>query len=194
MSGATNALADPAENAAATIDRGGWMQTFTGRAYHHARPQLRSIHLNDIAHALGMICRFGGHTSRFYSVAEHSVLVSQCVPKEHAFVALMHDATEAYVGDMARPLKHAVGRAYTDLEHTAWLAICDEFDMDPELPACVHEADNAVLLAERDALMVLPPPYPWTWAAGLKPAPVQILGLMPPDAKALFRERFWELA
>lgn len=175
-----------------TIDLGGWMQTRSGKAYFHQDPQQNSINLLDIAHALSNICRFGGHTDHFYSVAEHSVLVSRVVPPEHALVALMHDATEAYVCDVPRPLKRMLGKVYADLEEKAWLAICEKFDMDPELPACVKEADNTVLIAEKN-VMLLTPPIPWTWAANIEPADVVIECWDPKTAKEMFLARFLEL-
>ena len=193
MSGDTNFMSDMEDNAAAApIDLGGWMQTHSGKAYFHKDPQQDSIKISDIAHALSNICRFGGHTSGFYSVAEHSVLVSQVVPREHAFVALMHDATEAYVCDVPRPLKHMLGAVYGELEARAWFAICEKFNMDPELPPCVKEADNTVLIAERDAMLKLPP-LPWTWAKNIKPAKVDIQMWDPQHARQMFMKRFMEL-
>lgn len=176
-------------------DLGGWMQTRSGRAYHFANPQQSEIVLGDIAHALSNACRFGGHPARFYSVAEHSVLVSLVVEKthpEHAFAALMHDATEAYVCDIPRPLKHLLGVVYGNLEAKAWNAICLKFGICPTLAPCVKEADNTVLLAERDALLE-PPPIPWAWAAGLKPAEVTINCWTPRIARNVFIDRFREL-
>jgi hypothetical protein len=172
---------------------GGWMQTRSGVAYFHQDPRPNDIRLTDIAHALSNICRFGGHTERFYSVAEHSVLVSQVVPPEHAMIGLMHDATEAYVIDVPRPLKHMLGKVYSDLEDKTWAVICEKFGLDPDMPSCVKEADNTVLIAERNALL-LEPPIPWTWAANLTPAAVEIRALAPADAKALFINRFIELS
>jgi uncharacterized protein len=199
VTGATNALAallDPAEAPrAADADLGGWMQTRSAKAYHFEHPQQSSIVIGDIAHALSNICRYGGHSRAFYSVAEHSVLVSLVVEKthpEHAFAALMHDATEAYVGDVPRPLKALLGRAYAELEKAAWLAICRKFGINPFLHECVKAADNAVLLAEKDVLLD-EPPIPWTWAAGLTPADVAINCWIPRVAKMVFIDRFREL-
>lgn len=84
---------------------GDWIQTATGGQFWPMDPQPDEIDINDIAHALAMLCRFGGHCLRFYSVAEHSVLLSHAVPPEHALWALLHDATEGYLVDMPRPIK-----------------------------------------------------------------------------------------
>lgn len=170
---------------------GDWMQTHSGRAYWPMDPRHEDVDIADIAHALSMICRFGGHVLRFYSVAEHSVHVSRCVPPEHALQALMHDATEAYIGDMVRPLKQNMP-VYERCEANNWRAICQRFDLPEVMHPSVKVADNAVLLAEKDALLV-EPPEPWTWAAGLKAAPVSIVGYMPDTARELFMDRFNEL-
>lgn len=171
---------------------GGWMQTYTGRAYYPADPRVDDVCIDDIAHALANTCRFGGHTSRFYSVAEHSVHVSRCVPPRFALQGLLHDAAEAYVVDVPSPLKHMLTN-YAEFEARSWRAVALRFGLPKELDASVKAADNAVLLAERDALL-LTPPIPWTWAAGLKPADVDIVGYPPPHAKWLFLTRFNELS
>src|SRR5258708_302056 len=88
--------------------RGNWMQTYTGRAYWPADPRAEDVCIEDIAHALSLLCRYTGHCKRFYSVAEHSILISQVVPPEYAFFGLMHDAQEAYINDLARPIKPSV--------------------------------------------------------------------------------------
>lgn len=201
MSGATEALKRCYEIESAEApksgepDLGGWMQTRSGRAYHFENPRQHEITLGDIAHALSNICRYGGHANRFYSVAEHSVRVSEVVERthpEHAFAALMHDATEAYVGDVPRPLKALLGPVYAALEAKAWAAICVKFAINPFLHESVKAADNAVLLAERDVLLETPP-IPWTWAAGLVPADVRIYGYAPNIARDEFIERYREL-
>jgi len=79
--------------------------THTGRYVSIAGPHPDDIDIEDIAHALANICRFSGHTKQFYSVAEHSVLVALMAPREHGLAALMHDASEAYIGDVVQPLK-----------------------------------------------------------------------------------------
>ncbi|MCA9325255.1 metal-dependent phosphohydrolase [Candidatus Saccharibacteria bacterium] len=82
-----------------------WMHTHTGRAFNFMAPTEADIDIRDIAHALSMQCRFNGHIEWFYSVAEHSINVSNETSPEHAFAALLHDAAEAYIGDMISPLK-----------------------------------------------------------------------------------------
>lgn len=170
-----------------------WMQTHTGRAYFLAEPRASDIDILDIAHALSNICRYGGHTPFFYSVAEHSVLVSCEVPREHALSALLHDAPEAYVGDIPRPLKRLLGDAYARLEERAWHAVADRFGLPHDMDRSIKHADNAVLLAERDQLM-REPPIPWgEWTRQYEPAKCQVRCLAPRDARSWFLSRFHDL-
>lgn len=77
----------------------------SGELYDLADPSASRLTLNDIAHGLSMVCRFAGQASRFYSVAEHSVHVARLVPPHLGRAALLHDAAEALIGDVSRPLK-----------------------------------------------------------------------------------------
>jgi hypothetical protein len=171
-----------------------WMQTASGRAYWPADPSHEDVDINDIAHALSMLCRYGGHSRWFYSVAEHSVLVSRMVPPEWALHGLLHDATEAYLVDVPRPIKRHLTN-YKELEQRNWVAICDAFGMDPTMPDCVHDADSAILLAEKDVLMG-PTPEGHVWFAEshkyTKPD-VEIVGFTPTLARQFFLERFHDL-
>jgi len=139
--------------------RGDWMQTFTGRAFYPLDPRVEDIDPLDIAHALSLLCRYGGHVQRFYSVAEHCVLMSEVVAPVNALWALLHDATEAYLGDMIRPLKHAMPD-YRAVEDQLTQVICNRFGLGWDCPADVKLADNRILRDERDALMA-EPPMPW---------------------------------
>jgi hypothetical protein len=170
---------------------GDWMQTRSGRAWFFADPRPDDVTIHDISHALSNLCRFGGHTSHFYSVAEHSVYVSLLVPPEFAMQGLLHDATEAYVIDMPRPLKHMLP-GYMEVEALAWQAIAAKFGLPVDLDPSIKLADNQILLAERDQLLVAPP-VPWTWAQGITPANVRIDCLSPRVARSFFLERFAEL-
>jgi uncharacterized protein len=174
---------------------GAWMQTYTGKAYFTHDPDPKDVCIDDIAHALSMLCRFTGHTKRFYSVAEHSVHVMQLVPVEHRLVALMHDATEAYLNDLSRPLKMGLAE-YKKIEELNWYAIAETFELELELPACVKEADATMVWLERRALMA-PMEGPSDWGLGkTEPKVYPDLGPMgwsPANAKTRFRHEFDQL-
>jgi hypothetical protein len=169
---------------------GDWMITSSGGQYWPLDPRADEVSLTDIAAALSKLCRFAGHCDRFYSVAEHSVLVSRCVPAEHALQALMHDATEAYVVDIPRPLKRGLGEAYASIEDLNWHVICARFRISPAMHPTVKAADDAVLLAERDALFPAGGPR---WSVPGTPANVTVRGLTPRLAEQAFLDRFSEL-
>ena len=170
--------------------RGDWMLTATGRQYWPLDPHPADVCLTDIAASLAKQCRFAGHVRTHYSVAEHSVLVSQVVPREHALQALMHDATEAYCVDIPRPLKRGLGSVYADIEELNWLAICEHFNIESQMHPCVKRADDAVLMAERDALCAQSGPK---WSVDAEPADVVINGFDWPLAQFMFLRRFREL-
>lgn len=176
----------------ATTDRGDWMQTFTGRAFYMMAPEAEDIDPVDIAHALSLLCRYGGHVQRFYSVAEHCVLMSYAVSPENALWALLHDATEAYLGDMIRPLKRSMS-LYVETEDHLMGVICDRFGLDWGMPGEVRDADARILHDERAALLG-PSPRPWNAALeALEPLDVQVMGLAPDMIEALYLARFYEL-
>lgn len=167
------------------------IQTHSGLAFDVLRCTSADVRIDDIAHALSNLCRFGGHCRRFYSVAEHSVHVSHLVPREFALEALMHDASEAYCVDLPRPIKELLP-GYRDIEARIAEAIRRAYWLPATESPCVKEADNAMLLAERDALLD-EPPVPWAWAAGLIPANRVPMCLSPDGAKEAFLARFTEL-
>lgn len=105
----------------------GLFNTSSGRLINLADPDPKNLDIYDIAHALSQICRFGGHARPFYSVAQHSVLVANLVPKECRQYALLHDAAEAYVGDVIKPLKIILGAAYSRIEKNFEYAIMVRF-------------------------------------------------------------------
>lgn len=117
---------------------------------HNPKPETISIH--DIASALSKICRFGGQTSNFYSVAQHSVLVCKLAPESLKKAALMHDATEAYLGDVIKPLKNVLGSVYENLESSFMLAICQKFNISPLEFPLIKQYDIEMLYREHDAL------------------------------------------
>ena len=172
--------------------RGDWMQTYTGRAVYPMAPEVDDIDPVDIAHALSLLCRYGGHVNRFYSVAEHCVLMSRAVSPVNALWALLHDATEAYLGDMIRPLKRAMPE-YRDIEDRLKAVICDRFGIGHQCPPEVKLADNRILRDERDALMAVPP-LPWAAIENVSALRVDIQGWDPAVAEFLYLDRLNELA
>jgi len=91
---------------------GKWITTVSGKRVFPLKMKRDDIDIKDIAHALGKICRFGGHSKQFYSVAEHAVWVSKLVPTELALFGLCHDNAEAYLGDIVSPIKTWLNRWY----------------------------------------------------------------------------------
>lgn len=137
-------------------ERGDWMQTASGRKIYVMSPRADDVEIRDIAHALARICRFGGHVKcEHYSVAQHSVLVSQTCEPENALVGLLHDAAEAYIGDVVRPLKYSLPK-YRELEARWNDAIDQAFRLRFKLinlPEDVAIADKRLLSTERRDLM-----------------------------------------
>lgn len=122
------------------------IRTFTGRMVDPFNMRAKDIDIVDIAHALGMTCRYGGHVSRFYSVAEHSCLVSFALPRELALWGLLHDAGEAYLGDIPTPIKTDIHR---EREDAIMRAVIERFDLDPvAMPDEVHSIDGRILADE----------------------------------------------
>jgi hypothetical protein len=173
---------------------GTWIQTFTGRKFWPLDPRPGEVDILDIAHGLSQVCRYGGHTRRFYSVAEHSVIVSQYVPAQYARAALLHDASEAYLGDMVRPLKHdprmaPFRAAEAALEHV----VRERFDLlgSEDEHAAIKAIDDRIIGDEVLALMSSPPDY-WIRHQG-EPLGATITGLRPTHAEHVFLTRFLEL-
>lgn len=144
-------------------DYNGFIATFSGGIIEPLNPDPEDILIEDIAHSLAHQCRFTGHTSHFYSVAQHSILVSELVPDELRLWGLLHDATEAYLADMARPIKHqpGFGETYRTAEDVLMRAIAVRFGLSEEfpMPKSVAEADNIVLGNEIRLLMPDHPIY-----------------------------------
>jgi hypothetical protein len=139
-------------------------------------PHPDDIDILDIAHALSLVCRYSGHCEYPYSVAQHSILVSMIVDDGDAdartvLTALMHDAAEAYIADIARPVKRAITQ-YGEIEHRLETVIAEKFGLIYPFPPCVKEADNIALATERRDLMPNPP-RPWK-TYGVDPSPMRI--------------------
>ena len=125
---------------------------WSGQYFDFLNPEESLFTIQDIAHGLSNICRFGSQSHSFYSVAQHSVYVSHLVPLEHRYAALMHDAAEAFVGDVPRPLKRLL-RDYREIEARVEAVIAERFRFPLEKHALIKAADNAMLAAEQIQLM-----------------------------------------
>lgn len=139
-------------------NRGPWFRLASGRAFHFLDPRPEDIDIEDIAHGLARICRYGGHvlSPGIYSVAQHCLLVSELVEKHPAgsltlaFEALHHDDHEAYVGDMVGPLKRVLPD-FQAIEANVDRAIRAAFNLSEEKPELVHQIDTAMLAVEQRA-------------------------------------------
>lgn len=174
-----------------THRKGDWFLTSTGVQFYPLDPRPEEVNIIDIAHALSNICRFGGHCDPFYSVAQHSVHVSLLVPRPLALVGLMHDAREAYVGDMVRPLKYNIPQ-FMEAEEVVAGAVATKFDLPLIMPPEVKRADNIALMTEKRDVVILTG-ADWDKWTTEKPDPNLLIPLGPGEAKDLFLARFAEL-
>jgi hypothetical protein len=104
------------------------------------------IDIEEIAHALSNICRFTGHSRFHYSVAQHCVYVAQAVSSPNRLWGLLHDAAEAYINDIASPVKNQNRfKFYRDLEKDILLKVSKRFDIPREIPKEVVEVDHNIV-------------------------------------------------
>ena len=134
------------------VIKGPTILLLSGEYFDLAEPEACAFQVSDIAHALGNICRFTGHTQRFYSVAEHSVICSHMVPPEDAMAALMHDAAEAFIGDVSSPLKSLLPD-YKAVERRVEQAVWSRLGLPLTLPPSVKIADRRALAVEQRVCM-----------------------------------------
>lgn len=125
--------------------------TYSGQWFDILRPEEYEYSIEEIAHALSNLCRYTGHSNRFYSVAEHSVLVSRIVPDHLALTGLLHDAGEAYLGDVASPLK-ALLPEYKKIEENVEASISRYFGLEFPFPQEIKEADKRMYWQERQSI------------------------------------------
>lgn len=175
-----------------------FIRTYTGRYINVLDPNSSDIDIADIAHALSCQGRFSGHTRKFYSVANHccitaSVLdsVYHLTPKT-CLTGLLHDATEAYLVDLPRPIKKAsdLGKYYEEIETGLWKAISARFDVPDIIPEFVKHVDNIMLKTEmRDLMGGVYGSFTYT---DDPPLPIHIDPLSPEQAEALYLHSFKE--
>jgi 5'-deoxynucleotidase YfbR-like HD superfamily hydrolase len=176
---------------------GPYLQTVSGRWVNPFDPDPDQLDADDIARALANQCRFGGHCRTFYSIAQHSVIVSELVEQrggavEDVFAALMHDASEAYLGDMPHPLKHRspLGEAFKEAERHLEHALREHFGIKADVPE-IKRADRALLATERRAFS--DESWPWPELEGVEPLDLELTAMPPDEAARAFAERFAEL-
>lgn len=164
------------------------MQTYTGKLIDLANFRAEDVRLPDISHALSLITRFTGHAKCPYSVAQHSVMVSRLTPPECALWGLLHDASEAYLGDVATPLKNLLP-GYRELEEHVQRTIARVFGLAWPMPPVVKHADLRALMAEKRDLI----PGNHDWGIDVEPACGPVNPYCWSQAKELFENRYKEL-
>lgn len=125
-----------------------WISLLSGGQFNYNNPEESEVTIEDIAYALGNVCRFSGHLPRFYSVAQHLVNTSYIVPEEHAYTALLHDTAEAFTNDLPTPLKWALP-IFKELEVKIESAMAARFGFEYPYPDAVKKADTEMLLLEK---------------------------------------------
>ena len=171
--------------------KGPTMMLASGKRFDFLDPASSDFDIEDIAHGLAHVCRYAGQCRMFYSVAEHSLLVSETVD-EFALEALMHDAAEAFIGDITRPLKQLLPE-YKAIESLIERVINERFGLKGEAKAVIKEADLRVLAAEQNQVMAQGC-SDWAGEAGIVPANITVQGLTPNAAKDRFLLRFHKLS
>jgi hypothetical protein len=185
------------------------IQTLTGKKVDPTALQFDDISIEDIAGSLAKKCRFNGHCTAFYSIAQHSVFVSSLLKPRTSDLALrglLHDAFEAYLWDVASPIKHKafinnswhdvlkMFTPYRRIEALNLVTIWNYFGLGPlsvSEAESIKEADLRMLRTEYDQFMVKT--FPWNGLKGIKPYPFTIDPLLPKEAEDLFIQRYQEL-
>lgn len=169
-----------------------YVSTYLGNRFYPLEPRIVDVAIEDIAHGLAYQCRFNGQTSAFYSVAQHSLIVASLVPDELKFAALLHDAAEAYLGDMVKPLKVLLP-SFSEIEDSVTRIIGECFGVNLSHNPAIKRADLISLATEKRDLM----PYsaePWTYLEGVEPCKEIIRPMPPEEAKQAFLRRFGVLS
>jgi uncharacterized protein len=170
--------------------RGPTILTYGGKYFNFQDPDPDSFTIEDIAMGLSNTCRFAGQTDRFYSVAQHCVHASHRAPSAYAYEALMHDAAEAFVGDMPKPLKEMLP-AYKQIENRIHAVIARKFGLPEKMSAAVKIVDIRMLRTEQ--LQIMNNNHEWEWTLGLEPYPVTLPVWGPNLAFAEFLDRYYFL-
>lgn len=176
-----------------------WIMTQSGGVLDYDAAEYTALSIDEIAHSLSNQCRYNGHCSDYYSVAEHSVHVSHLVGatynKRWALAALLHDASEAYVCDLPRPLKKAMGKSFSDYEDKAMLSVAKKFGLEVGdfHHQIIKDADNVMIYYETSVLMNYHPVWETFSDFKFDDNKPNIECLNPRDAKSAFLQRYEEI-
>lgn len=168
-----------------------WISTFTGKRFWPLNPVADGLDIRDIAHALSNLCRFTGHCRHFYSVAQHCVLASEWCHPAIAKWCLLHDAAEAYINDISRPVKRYFPLLKRAEEKTLRM-LADRHKLQWPMPPGVHSVDVRMLATERRDVMG-PATGRWLLLEQVQPFQETIEAVHPLTAEAMFLARFYEL-
>jgi len=139
-----------------------YIRAYSGKRVVLTAPRPETIDIEDIAHALARVCRFVGHTAGLYTVAQHSVFVSELVPPRDALWGLLHDAAEAYIGDLPSPVKNLPGMGiYRVIENRLLACICQCFGLPVSMPESVVLADKLAIATEFRDLTPVRDDFEW---------------------------------
>jgi len=172
--------------------KGDWAQIYSGEKFWPLDPKPEEVNITDIAHSLAFQCRFNGHSNSFFSIAQHSVFVSKIVPPGQALAGLLHDAAEAYTGDIVTPLKRFLPPQFKEIENEIEKAIFAHFNIENINHVEIKKADKIALFTEMRDLMKKPYSK-WDGVDFYPPHPDKIIPLSPEEAEKQFLERFREL-
>jgi len=167
------------------------ISTRSGRRLYLHNPSPSQILIDDIAHGLAHQCRFNGQTNKFYSVAQHSVIVASILPPELKLAGLLHDAAEAYLGDIVQPLKELLPE-FAEIESRFAEVIGERFNVDLKHHDLIKRADLIALATERRDLMPMEI-VEWDSLIGVIPLSKSIYPLSPEKAKARFIDYYLKL-
>lgn len=168
---------------------GDWIQTYTGKRFWPLDPRSEDIDIVDIGHALAFTCRYAGHSNFYYSVAQHSVLVSENVSKENTLWGLLHDSAEAYIGDFPSPIKQYFP-SVKQVENNILRVIIKKCGLKWPEPEEVKRIDSAILASEMKVLMKSPIT---PWRLPERPLDIEIQEEPIPMSCAVFLATFQKL-
>lgn len=132
------------------LHEAGLINTYRGKLLDYNNITAEMICLDDIAKGLSNICRFGGQIEDFYSVAQHTLLVWSLSPTELKPAALLHDAAEAYIGDIVKPFKNLLGKAFSQFEENIEKVIFEKYNVPLEHLKLIKEFDMQALEIENN--------------------------------------------